>query len=104
MCLRQKERGGCYRDMNVDLLLPVDLDMVAILFALVITTNFIGSVDINGTIAMYRGARVRTRGGRGRGSMTNDTYNDYKRFDQNCFEVLSDLPDIVWVPRREPKK
>ena len=67
--------------------------MVAILFALVITTNFIGSVDINGTIAMYRGARVRTRGGRGRGSMTNDTYNDYKRFDQNCFEVLSDLPD-----------
>ena len=42
---------------------------------------------------MYRGARVRTRGGRGRGFIVNNITNDYKRSDQNYFEVLSGLPD-----------
>ena len=64
-----------------------------ILLTLAESLNFTGSVDIYGVKAMYRGARVRTRGGRGRGFIVNNITNDYKRSDQNYFEVLSGLPD-----------
>ena len=41
----------------------------------------------------YRGARLRTRCGRGRGFVPHMANNGYKRSDQNMFEVLSGLQD-----------
>lgn len=43
-------------------------------------------------MALYRGGRVRTRGGRGRDFYQDSSYPAYKRSDQNVFEVLSSLP------------
>lgn len=43
-------------------------------------------------MALLRGTRVRTRGGRGRGLTNSRPFDTYKRSDLNTFEVLSDLP------------